>query len=58
MDIDLSQFSQVFFEESIEGLAAMEAELLNLDVDNPDDDSVLCIQGTMPMDWPGRKLRS
>ncbi len=40
MDIDLSQFSQVFFEESIEGLAAMEAELLNLDVDNPDDEAI------------------
>lgn len=40
MDIDLSQFSQVFFEESIEGLAVMEAELLNLNVDAPDDESI------------------
>ncbi|MGI2258481.1 chemotaxis protein CheA [Shewanella sp. GXUN23E] len=40
MDIDLSQFSQVFFEESIEGLAVMEAELLNLNVDNPDSESI------------------
>ncbi|MCF1426441.1 MAG: chemotaxis protein CheA [Shewanella sp.] len=40
MDIDLSQFSQVFFEESIEGLAVMEAELLILDVNNPDDESI------------------
>ncbi|BDM62864.1 chemotaxis protein CheA [Shewanella sp. NFH-SH190041] len=40
MDIDLSQFSQVFFEESIEGLAAMETELLNLNVDTPDDEAI------------------
>ena len=30
MSIDLSQFFEVFFEESLEGLDAMEAELLNL----------------------------
>ncbi|NNG44761.1 chemotaxis protein CheA [Pseudoalteromonas sp. NEC-BIFX-2020_002] len=30
MSIDLSQFFEVFFEESFEGLDAMEAELLNL----------------------------
>ncbi|MBT1445190.1 chemotaxis protein CheA [Shewanella sp. JM162201] len=40
MDIDLSQFSQVFFEESIEGLAAMESELLKLDVDAPDPETI------------------
>lgn len=37
MSIDLSQFFEVFFEESLEGLDAMESELLNLtpgDVDN------------------------
>ena len=37
MSIDLSQFYEVFIEESFEGLEAMEAELLNLepgDVDN------------------------
>lgn len=36
MSIDMSQFYQVFFEESAEHLAAMESLLLNLDVDNPD----------------------
>ena len=30
MSIDLSQFFDVFFEESFEGLDIMEAELLNL----------------------------
>ena len=40
MEIDLSQFSQVFFEESLEGLDAMESELLNLDVNNPDDEAI------------------
>ena len=35
MSIDMSQFYQVFFEESAEHLAAMESLLLNLDVDNP-----------------------
>ena len=30
MSIDLSQFFEVFFEESFEGLDTMEAELLNL----------------------------
>lgn len=37
MSIDLSQFFEVFFEESLEGLDVMESELLNLtpgDVDN------------------------
>lgn len=40
MDIDLSQFSQVFFEESIEGLAIMESELLKLDVAAPDPETI------------------
>lgn len=40
MDIDLSQFSQVFFEESIEGLAIMESELLKLDVEAPDPETI------------------
>ncbi|WP_076413333.1 chemotaxis protein CheA [Shewanella sp. UCD-KL12] len=40
MEIDLSQFSQVFFEESLEGLDAMESELLNLDVKTPDDEAI------------------
>jgi len=36
MAIDMSQFYQVFFEESAEHLAAMEALLLDLDLENPD----------------------
>ncbi|MFT5234902.1 MAG: two-component system chemotaxis sensor kinase CheA [Shewanella sp.] len=40
MEIDLSQFSQVFFEESLEGLEGMESELLKLDVNEPDDESI------------------
>lgn len=36
MSIDMSQFYQVFFEESEEHLASMEALLLELDVANPD----------------------
>ena len=40
MEIDLSQFSQVFFEESLEGLGSMESELLKLDVNEPDDESI------------------
>jgi two-component system chemotaxis sensor kinase CheA len=36
MSIDMSQFYQVFFEESEEHLAAMESLLLDLDIDNPD----------------------
>jgi two-component system chemotaxis sensor kinase CheA len=35
MSIDMSQFYQVFFEETSEHLASMENLLLNLDVDNP-----------------------
>ncbi|MBW8185338.1 chemotaxis protein CheA [Shewanella nanhaiensis] len=40
MEIDLSQFSQVFFEESLEGLESMESELLKLEVNQPDDESI------------------
>ncbi len=40
MTIDLSQFHGVFFEESYEGLEIMESELLNLDISNPDIDSI------------------
>ena len=36
MAIDMSQFYQVFFEESAEHLAAMESLLLDLDIDHPD----------------------
>ena len=36
MSIDMSQFYQVFFEESEEHLAAMESLLLGLDIENPD----------------------
>ncbi|MGE5469998.1 MAG: chemotaxis protein CheW [Bacteroidota bacterium] len=36
MAIDMSQFYQVFFDESAEHLAAMEALLLDLDIENPD----------------------
>ena len=36
MAIDMSQFYQVFFEESAEHLDAMEALLLDLDIENPD----------------------
>ena len=35
MSIDMSQFYQVFFDETSEHLANMESQLLNLDVDNP-----------------------
>ncbi len=34
MSIDLSQFQQVFFEESFEGVETMEAQLLELDADD------------------------
>ncbi len=40
MSIDLSQFHQVFFEESYEGLDAMESALLNLQPDNVDPETV------------------
>ncbi|WP_265948089.1 Hpt domain-containing protein [Dechloromonas sp. A34] len=43
MAIDMSQFYQVFFEESAEHLAAMEALLLDLDVENPDAEQLNAI---------------
>ncbi len=43
MAIDMSQFYQVFFEESAEHLAAMEALLLELDVDAPDPEDLNAI---------------
>src|SRR5574343_23903 len=43
MAIDMSQFYQVFFEESAEHLAAMEALLLELDVANPDSEQLNAI---------------
>src|SRR3972149_3909642 len=36
LEIDLSQFHEIFYEESLEGLAAREAGLLNLDIGPPD----------------------
>ncbi|HEX5363919.1 MAG TPA: chemotaxis protein CheW [Gallionella sp.] len=43
MSIDMSQFYQVFFEESGEHLANMESLLLGLDLDAPDDDQLNAI---------------
>ena len=43
MSIDMSQFYQVFFEESAEHLASMESLLLNLDIDAPDPDQLNAI---------------
>ena len=43
MTIDMSQFYQVFFEESAEHLAAMEGLLLNLDIENPDSEQLNAI---------------
>ncbi|NTS76516.1 chemotaxis protein CheA [Catenovulum sp. SM1970] len=40
MSVDLSQFYEVFFEESFEGLDVMEAELLNLQPGTPDDETI------------------
>lgn len=40
MSVDLSQFHQVFFEESYEGLDVMESSLLNLDTRAIDPDSI------------------
>ncbi|MBA2653941.1 MAG: Hpt domain-containing protein [Gammaproteobacteria bacterium] len=37
MEIDISQFHQSFFEESLEMLADMEKALLNIDVNQPTD---------------------
>ena len=36
MAIDMSQFYQVFYEETGEHLASMESLLLGLDINNPD----------------------
>jgi len=43
MSIDMSQFYQVFFEESAEHLASMESLLLELDLDAPDADQLNAI---------------
>lgn len=43
MSIDLSQFTQVFFEEAAEHLANMESLLLALDVDAPDSEDLNAI---------------
>jgi two-component system chemotaxis sensor kinase CheA len=40
MSIDLSQFHEVFFEESFEGLEIMEAELLDLDFKSPGEEEI------------------
>lgn len=40
MSVDLSQFHQVFFEESFEGLDVMESELLDMDPADVDDETV------------------
>ena len=39
-EIDLSQFHEVFFEESFEGLAEMESGLLELDLSNPNPETI------------------
>ena len=40
IDLDMSQFHEIFFEESREGLESMESGLLNLDVGIPDPEVV------------------
>ena len=40
MSVDLSQFHQVFFEESYEGLDVMESALLNMDVSSTDAETI------------------
>ena len=40
MSIDLSQFHQIFFEESFEGLDVMESQLLDLQPQEVDAESV------------------
>ncbi|RMF18529.1 MAG: chemotaxis protein CheA [Gammaproteobacteria bacterium] len=40
MSIDLSQFHNVFFEESFENVDVLEQGLLELDVDNPDAEAI------------------
>jgi two-component system chemotaxis sensor kinase CheA len=43
MTIDMSQFYQVFFEETAEHLASMEALLLGLDIESPDPEQLNAI---------------
>jgi len=43
MTIDMSQFYQVFFEETAEHLADMESLLLGLDIESPDDEQLNAI---------------
>lgn len=43
MGVDLSQFHQVFFEESFEGLDLMESGLLNISVEEPDSEELNAI---------------
>ncbi|GAB1258094.1 hypothetical protein NBRC116494_25960 [Aurantivibrio plasticivorans] len=43
MSVDLSQFHQVFFEESFEGLDSMESALMELDPDAIDAETINCI---------------
>jgi two-component system chemotaxis sensor kinase CheA len=40
MSVDLSQFHQVFFEESLEGLDIMESALLDMDVQHIDSETI------------------
>ena len=40
MSVDISQFHQVYFEESFEGLAAMESGLLGLSIGEPDNEAI------------------
>jgi two-component system chemotaxis sensor kinase CheA len=40
MSVDLSQFYQVFYEESAEHLAEMESIFLSIDTDNPDEEQL------------------
>ena len=43
INIDLSQFHGIFFEECSEGIDVMEAELLKLDVEEPDFEAINAI---------------
>jgi two-component system, chemotaxis family, sensor kinase CheA len=43
MSVDLSQFHQVFFEESYEGLDIMESALLNIDLSDLDSEAINAI---------------
>ena len=43
MAIDLAQFHEVFFEESIEGLDIMESSLMELDPNNIDEETINAI---------------